>query len=74
MSQKCIVCGKKFITQQHVDAHADEWHPGWRTPRAKGWRTPYGFVDFREPVTYEQACRFMKTQMEELEAMKAGRD
>jgi len=29
-------------------------------PRKKGWATPYGFADFRDPVTYEEACAEMK--------------
>ena len=52
-------CGKKFITADHAERHADAEHPDWKTPKmpkARGWATPYGFVDFREPVTYEQAC------------------
>ncbi len=24
--------------------------------KRKGWRTPYGFIDFKKPVTYEEAC------------------
>lgn len=23
--------------------------------KRKGWRTPYGFIDFKEPVSYEVA-------------------
>lgn len=30
----------------------------------KGWGTPYGFVDFTKPVSYEYACNFMKEQQE----------
>lgn len=29
-------------------------------PRRKGWATPYGFVDCKEPVTYQEACDMMK--------------
>lgn len=29
-------------------------------PKAKGWRTPFGFGDFTEPVTYAEACEGMK--------------
>ena len=28
--------------------------------KSKGWRTPYGFGDFVEPVTYQEACDLMK--------------
>lgn len=52
-------CGAKFISKEHAEAHADENHPDWKTPKSKGWATPYGFIDFREPVTYEEACSIM---------------
>lgn len=29
-------------------------------PKSKGWRTPYGFGDFVEPITYQEACELMK--------------
>lgn len=53
-------CGKKFITANHAEKHADTSHPNWKTPKmpkAKGWATPFGFIDFGQPVTYEQACQ-----------------
>ena len=50
-------CGKKFISKEHAEAHADATHKDWRIPRSKGWATPFGFVDFRKPVTYEEACK-----------------
>ncbi len=28
--------------------------------RQKGWATPYGFIDFKKPMTYEEACAEMK--------------
>lgn len=28
--------------------------------KRKGWATPYGFGDFTDPVTYEEACEQMK--------------
>lgn len=31
------------------------------TDKRKGWGTPYGFGDFKEPVTYEEACEIMET-------------
>ena len=49
-------CGKKFITAEHAVAHADAEHPDWRTPKQRGWATPHGFIDFRQPVTYAEAC------------------
>lgn len=33
--------------------------------KAKGWSTPYGFADYQEPVTYEQACADMKALQEQ---------
>jgi hypothetical protein len=53
-------CGKKFVTPEHAEAHADKEHPGWRAPKARGWRTPNGFIDFSHPVTYEEACKAME--------------
>lgn len=53
-------CGKKFISPEHAERHADSAHPDWRIPKSKGWPTPYGFVDFSRPVTYEEACRVGK--------------
>ena len=49
-------CGKKFITKEHAEAHANAEHPDWKIPKSKGWETPHGFVDFSYPVTYEEAC------------------
>lgn len=52
-------CGKKFISAEFANAHADREHPDWKlhqAPKRKGWATPHGFVDFRDPVTYEEAC------------------
>jgi len=50
-------CGKKYISAEHAERHADAEHPDWRTPKARGWATPFGFVDFRQPVTCEEACK-----------------
>lgn len=55
-----VKCGKKFTTQAFAETHADEAHAEWRIPKSRGWRTPYGFGDWREPVTYEFACAEMK--------------
>ncbi len=49
-------CGKRYLTKEHAEIHADAAHKDWRTPRQKGWVTPHGFVDFAYPVTYEEAC------------------
>lgn len=53
-------CGKKFISAEHAKSHADLEHDDWMTPRRRGWATPYGFVDFTEPQTYEYAHSFMQ--------------
>jgi len=36
-------------------------------PKSKGWRTPYGFGDFAEPITYQEACDLMKQLYENFE-------
>lgn len=59
-------CGKKFTTQEFAEKHADADHEGWRIPKSRGWRTPYGFVDYPHPVTYEQACADMAKMQEAL--------
>lgn len=66
MSVKCHLCDKKFTTQAFMESHADESHPDWRTPKCKGWVTPWGFADFREPVTYQHACDFMKEMYDKI--------
>ena len=53
-------CGKKFTTQEFAEIHADKEHPQWRNPKRRGWVTPYGFFDFVEPVTYEDALSMAK--------------
>ena len=35
--------------------------------KRKGWRTPYGFIDFREPVTYEVALAEMEKAAKQFE-------
>lgn len=67
-------CGKKFTTQEFADKHADSLHDGWRVPKSRGWRTPWGFIDFAYPVTYEYACKEHKEAFLEFEAMMAGKD
>lgn len=29
----------------------------------KGWATPYGFGDWAEPISYEEACERMRTML-----------
>lgn len=65
-------CGKKFTTQEFAEAHADAEHDDWRIPKARGWRTPYGFADYRYPVTYEQACADMKLMSDEMNKRNKG--
>jgi len=52
-------CGKKFVTAAYAASHADIAHPNWIEDKhkRKGWATPYGFVDFSYPVSYEDACK-----------------
>lgn len=34
--------------------------------KLKGWLTPYGFCDFAEPVTYQEACHLIELIKERL--------
>ena len=57
-------CGKKYISLECAELHADEAHPDWRAPKvrkARGWATPYGFIDFSDTVTYEVALDTSKS-------------
>ena len=63
-------CGKMFISAAHAKSHADIAHPDWmfdKTPlgplKRKGWCTPYGFGDWKEPISYEDACEQMKAMV-----------
>lgn len=56
MSYKCTECQRKFITNIHLKAHIDAAHNGIIENKHKGWCTPHGFMDFKEPVSYEYAC------------------
>lgn len=38
--------------------------------KRKGWQTPYGFVDFAEPVSYEEACAISKKMAERFGTME----
>lgn len=60
-------CGKKFISKEHAEKHADLAHPDWKTPKRRGWITPHGFCDFSYPVTYEEACKRMKEMTDKIE-------
>lgn len=56
-------CGKRFVSAEHARNHANQHHAGWDNPqnmKRKGWATPYGFGDFKEPVTYDEACESMQ--------------
>lgn len=69
-------CGKRFISKEHANVHADKDHPGWNDPsnvKRRGWVTPYGFGDFTEAVTYDEACEMMKPLAEDL-AARWGKD
>jgi hypothetical protein len=65
-------CGQKYISKEHAERHADADHPDWRIPKSKGWRTPYGFIDFREPVTYEHACSVIKQAHDKFSNAEGG--
>ena len=54
-------CGKKFISLAHAEKHVEVDHAEPAKLLRKGWVTPHGFVDFAEPITYEQACETMET-------------
>ena len=64
-------CGKRFVSAEHAEKHADAYHPDWRTPKSKGWLTPYGFSDWSEPITYEEACENMKAITEAVKSARA---
>ena len=56
--------------RDHAKSHADIAHPDWmfdKTPlgplKRKGWCTPYGFGDWKEPISYEDACEQMKAMV-----------
>lgn len=69
MSVKCTTgCGKKFISHEHMMRHHRLAHPimPQGEVKRKGWATPYGFGDWKEPVTYEEACEQMKKMVGEI--------
>lgn len=74
MSVKCEHCGKKYINDYHAKRHIEIMHKDLPQPeteiKRKGWATQFGFVDFKEPVTYEEACESSKVIHELLMARK----
>lgn len=42
--------------------------------KQKGWATPYGFVDCKEPVTFEEACEIMKPIHEMFRKLNASKE
>lgn len=60
-------CGRIFISKEHAERHADKEHPDWRTPKARGWATSYGFIDFSHPVTFEEACTLAKSLVKDIQ-------
>lgn len=54
--ETCKICHKKYISQEWLDKHIEKDHPVIHEKLSKGWQTPFGFIDFNEPVTYEVAC------------------
>lgn len=69
-------CGRLYLTKEQAYAHADKEHPNWNRlemQKRKGWITPYGFADFRKPVTYEEACHAMKIIWENLIKTNEGK-
>ena len=68
-------CGKKFVNEYHIKRHLEVMHKEQPTGdrKQKGWATPYGFVDFKEPVTYEEAVSTSKIMNEMFKAHKAAK-
>ena len=65
----CKICGKKFINQEYLDVHKLE-HPEPDAPRLRGWATKYGFADFKEPVTHQEATAAMAAMHELMKQRK----
>ncbi|PCI53843.1 MAG: hypothetical protein COB36_11430 [Alphaproteobacteria bacterium] len=64
-------CGKKFTTKEFSEKHADAAHgKDWRIPKQKGWATPYGFIDFGNPVTYEYALKASKEMADSFKELR----
>jgi hypothetical protein len=64
----CKVCGKKYVNQDFLDKHFVDMHPKLKPSDdlQKGWVTPYGFCDFEQPVSYDEACKVMREAMNEM--------
>lgn len=63
MAVICPSCKRKFTTPEFLKRHGEVMHKD-EPPAAlkrKGWATPYGFVDMKEPCTYEEAVEVSKT-------------
>lgn len=60
-------CGRKFISEEFLTAHKalDHIAEDFEFKR-RGWATPYGFGDWKEPVTYSFACAEMKKLSDEV--------
>lgn len=60
-------CGRKFISEEFLTAHKalDHIASDFEFKR-RGWATPYGFGDWKEPVTYSEACKQMKAVAEKV--------
>ncbi len=67
-------CGKKFTTEHFVKRHVEVMHKDdpAKVLKRKGWATPYGFVDFKEPVTYEEALSTSQAMHEMFVARKTN--
>lgn len=70
-------CGNLYINKDFAYKHANEEHPNWDKPemiKRKGWVTPYGFVDLKEPATYKEACEIMKTITDAFSTKSEGKN
>lgn len=61
----CPDCGRKYHNGPAMTAHRLEAHPQGEPGQVKrkGWATPYGFGDWSEPISYEEACERMRTML-----------
>lgn len=63
-------CGRKFISEEFLTAHKALDHVTLDFEfKRRGWATPYGFADYREPVTYSFACAEMKKLCAEMKKL-----
>lgn len=56
MAYQCTECKKKYTTALYLQKHIDIDHGGIIKDKRRHWVTPYGFVNFSSPVSYEEAC------------------